>query len=434
MSVYAWEEAHLVRAAQMYENKTGITVNIENNYDKSGIESVFNVYFFLEPYPDNSLYIEQALASLMTGSGADIYDVRYLEYQHLGKNGLLVDMSDWLENDVDLTDDIVFRDILLSEKTDDGVFAVPIDFSMRTMYAYGEDVPRLENKRMNWKEFFDEVAGLEIPTERFFGGLELSIFMERFNSRASFFVDEDGNNQNLDSEDMISLLEECREWAETGLCADSRYVDSYQARWASYGTNSVGYYNTIAEGLCTLPEEYTRISYGYYPNCYFAPMLYDGDPVVTDGNARYPEINYWTGRYGVNAGSPNAEAAQDFLRFLLSPETQEDMVYKEQLHLDRSGVHNGFLIPINRAAFRGMAERDLERVRTWDRELVIDIPARVEEAEEKVDQVAYIIIERPYYRTIIYETAKAFFLDEISAEEAARQMSDKVGLYLKEQG
>jgi hypothetical protein len=30
--------------------------------------------------------------------------------------------------------------------------------------------------------------------------------------------------------------------------------------------------------------------------------------------------------------------------------------------------------------------------------------------------------------------AKQFFLDQISAEEAARQMSDKVGLYLKERG
>jgi len=32
------------------------------------------------------------------------------------------------------------------------------------------------------------------------------------------------------------------------------------------------------------------------------------------------------------------------------------------------------------------------------------------------------------------EVAKQFFLDQITAEEAARQMADKVGLYLKEQG
>jgi hypothetical protein len=64
----------------------------------------------------------------------------------------------------------------------------------------------------------------------------------------------------------------------------------------------------------------------------------------------------------------------------------------------------------------------------------LDFPALISEAEGTVDQIAYIIIEKPYYRTIIREVAKQFFLDQISAEEAARQMSDKVSLYLKEQG
>jgi hypothetical protein len=63
----------------------------------------------------------------------------------------------------------------------------------------------------------------------------------------------------------------------------------------------------------------------------------------------------------------------------------------------------------------------------------MDIPALIIEAEKTIDQIAYIIIQKPYYRTIIREVAKQYFLDQISAEEAARQMSDKVGLYLKEQ-
>jgi ABC-type glycerol-3-phosphate transport system substrate-binding protein len=202
----------------------------------------------------------------------------------------------------------------------------------------------------------------------------------------------------------------------------------------------VGYYHTIAYALCTLPEDYSRISDNYYPGCFFAPMPSDGDPVITDGKERYPQRNADMGRYGVNAGSAHAEAAQDFLRFLLSEEGQEKMVFTEQDYVDRGANHNGFFIPINRAAFRGMAERDLERIQESLKEQippsdsVLEIGGLVKEAEGAIDEISYIITEKPYHRTIIFEAAKQFFLDQISAEEAARQMSDKVGLYLKEQG
>ena len=303
---------------------------------------------------------------------------------------------------------------------------------MSTLRTAAEDVPPLEDKRRTWKEFFDEVGELELSQDRAYASLDLYIFMNRFISRASYFIDEAGNSNNLDSGEMVSLLEECRAWAEMGLCADARDLEAYMNSSYAYSGNSVSYYYTIAEGLCTLPEEYSRVSDGYFPGGNFAPMPFDGDPVIVNGDARYPEIGTYTGRYGVNAGSSNTEAAQDFLKFLLSPEIQEEMVYKPML--DPKSIFNGFFLPVNRAAFRGMAERDLERVRTWNRELEMDIPALVKEAEERADQVAYIYIEKPYHRTIIFEAARDYFTGEISAEEAARQMSDKVSLYLKELG
>jgi len=132
----------------------------------------------------------------------------------------------------------------------------------------------------------------------------------------------------------------------------------------------------------------------------------------------------------VNAGSAKAEIAQDFLRFLLSEEAQGKMA-------SRDISLNGFMFPVNRAVFRSLVESDLERIQTsvntFDA-VEMDIPGLIKEAEEIVDQIAYIIYRKPYYQTIIREVAKEFFLDKISAEEAARQMSDKVGLYLKEQG
>ena len=337
-----------------------------------------------------------------------------------------------------VADDIVFRDILLSEKTEDGIFAVPLDFYISTLYArQGE--PLLEDRQMTWREFFDEISGLDLAKDHVYAGLELDVFMARFISRVSDFIDEAGNTEDLYSADMISILEECRDWRDMGLCADIRDTGSYLASSWAYVESPAGHYHSLAYALCTLPEDYSRISEGYYPGCRFAPMLYDGDPVITGGIERYPQKNEGMGRYGVNAGSPRAEAAQDFLRFLLSAEGQEKMVCTEQYYAE-SQHFNGFYIPLNRAEFRGMVGRDLDRIQESLKERippsdsVLVIDELVNEAEGAVDRIAYIITERPYYRTIIREAAKQFFLDEISAEDAARQMSDKVGLYLKEQG
>ena len=421
---------HLLTAARLYEFETGIKVNIENNY----IRPDYDNYDYLDPYPDTDIYTEQVLASLLTGTGADIYDVRYLDFQNLGRNGLLADMSVWLESDVNLTEDIVFRDILLSTKTENSVFAVPIDFMLSRLRAASSDEPPLPNKHMTWKEFFDVVGGSDYTKDRAYAGLDIYRFMDRFVSRASYFIDETGKTNNLDSAEMISLLEECREWAETGLCGDARDLDAYLNGSFSYSGVSVGYFNSIADMLCTLPDEYERVSEGYYAGCYTIPTPIDSDPIVTDGIERYPELhNYWTGLYGVNAGSPRAEAAQDFLRFLLSPEIQEEITHKPPppgSHI----THNGFYIPVNRAAFRNMMDRDLQRAQAHRRDLELDFPALMKEAEDNIDQIAYFITEKPYYRTIIYKVARQYFLDEISAEEAAKQMSDKVGLYLKELG
>jgi len=250
--------------------------------------------------------------------------------------------------------------------------------------------------------------------------------MNRFVSRASYFIDDAGNTGVFNSEEMLSLLEECKEWSDIGLCAKYGDPVTMTASWSYTMGSSVD----VAEFFSTPPEEYRKDN--YYR---FAPMPFDGNLVKTDEGELYPEIGWLIPFYGVNAGSERAETAQDFLRFLLTEEGQKSMMSMGMV------LDNGFAFPINRAVFRSMIERDLERikkdferVKTDTSTVEMDIPALINEAEETVGEVAYIIIEKPYYNTIIREVAKQFFLDQISAEEAAMQMSNKVGLYIKEQG
>jgi multiple sugar transport system substrate-binding protein len=438
MAVWHYYDKHLKDAAKLYEEKTGIIVNIQNNWiepefkdieivDSNGDSKIFRITFG----PDMSLDEQKTISALTTGSGADIYDVCFLDFEHLGRNGLLVDMGEWLENDAEFSDDKVFRNILLSGKTESGVFAVPIDFGFSKLYAFTKDEPLPPNKRMTWQEFMDEVSELDYTGEIAYSSTDLDIFMDRFVSRASYFIDEAGNTQSLYSKEMISLLEECRDWSDLGLCA--QYGD-FATGAASPSYAGMQCFDYTAEFFCTLPEEYIRNS------IYFAPIVSDRDVVKAEEKKLYPEDSIGRILYSVNAGSPKAEMAQDFLRFLLSEEAQDEMIDKKSgWFKERKGLG----LPINRAVFRGMIERDLERIQkdfdlsTYTIEL--DFLELISEAEETVDQVdqvdevAYFIRGNPKCITIIKEAAKEFFLDKITAEEAARRMSDRVGLYLKEQ-
>ena len=269
MSVFLWKDNHLKAAARLYEEKTGIKVNIQNNGNHDP-EDWDTTKFWLDPYQDTSLYSEQVINSLMTGSGSDIYDLTWVDFEQLGKNGLLVDLGDWLENDPELTDDIVFRNILLSGKTEYGVFTTPIDFYFRKLldvtFTTSADAQLLPNKRMTWQEFFDEGSGLDLTENRLYADFELNIFMERFIARVSDFIDESENKQNLYSDEMISILEECREWRDMGLCADSR---DHAAMFdhCLYSPIFINDYK-IAEMLCTLPEDYEPVYY------IVAPMIF----------------------------------------------------------------------------------------------------------------------------------------------------------------
>ena len=422
MAVWHYTDKFLQDAALLYEEKTGIKVNIENHYVTSDWDSDD---YRLDPYQNTIIYTEQTLTDLMARRGADIYYVNFLDFEQLGKNGLLLDMSDWLENDEELTNDVVFRDLILSGKTGEGVFALSTDFLINRLSATSGDEPILENKRRTWQEFFDEVSELEYTQDIVFGCSDLDLFMLRFYSRASYFIDESGNTQKLYSEEMISLLEECRDWRDMGFCWDFRDVPLFfnpddMSNLGSYTSAAGGNSgNKWAETFCTIPEEYRRPFYT------FAPMPFDGDAVHTDGNVRYPEIG-WVPLYSVNAGSLKAEAAQDFLKFLLTEECQREMLPKD--------LFTGFLLPVNRAVFRDLIEKDLDRIQKAITMVEMDIPGLIDEAEETVDEVAYFIRHKPYYHTIIRKVALQYFLDQITAEEAARQMSNKVGLYLKEQG
>jgi ABC-type glycerol-3-phosphate transport system substrate-binding protein len=344
-----------------------------------------------------------------------------MDFWQLGKNGLLSDMEGWLENDEELTDDIVFRDILLSGKSQNGIFAIPIEFTFTRLMATTSEEPLFENRqmmwdeRMTWQEFFEKVSEYGYMREIAVAEPDLEIFMDRFISRASYFIDETEKTQNLNSEEMISLLEECREWRDLGFCWDFRNPIAED--------ESISYATTVdsrrcSEMLCTLPEIYEP-TYRF-----FAPRPFDGDPVRVDGHDRYPETYYFAPLFGVNAGGPNVETAQDFLRFLLTEEAQNSIL-KSNLDI---------LFPINRAVFRSMVMSDLEFVQGMLSTVELDYPSLLKEAEDIVDDIAYCIIPKPYYRTIIRAVARDFFLDQITAEETARQMSDKVGLYLKEQG
>jgi len=333
----------------------------------------------------------------------------------------LYDLTEMVEEDPDLTQPKAFQNILLSAQTSEGLFAIPVNFYASAFCANSETYPKFENKRMTWKEFFDNSATLSLPY-RAWSDSDFGIFRNRFLDRSKELIDRENRTQNLNSSEMIALLKDSAAWRDAGLCSEIRDVNTLVTPGCYSGI--AAYWQNIAKVLCDLPNRTIE----YYPqkNIVMAPLISDSEnPADTD--VAFGDL------YGVNANSPNKDKAVQFLQYLLSPEMQKMLASSSDPEMP-GNYSDG--LAINREAFRQQVEDDLKAIQqeTPEEKVYDEKEKYISEAEDRLNQIDKVIIEQAYYEELIYETAREYFMDKITAEEAAQRMADKVGLYLKEQG
>ena len=387
ISLCQYEPDNIKTAAKRFELETGVKVNIQNSFDLSDGNDL-----------GRTKYGETALIELMSGTGADIYDVAGLDFQNLGTRKMLCNMKNWVEQTPELSDEKLFSNIFHLTEKDDALYAIPTGFYVYVLGA-SADAPDLGEQPITWEQFFERTK--DTPRNgSVFSNTDTYIFTSRFAVRESTFIDEKNKTQSLNSPEMVSLLKQCKQWSEEGLCSTS--MD------AGEGVTPTPLFTDIMlrHFACVLLRD---LPYNYPESINSIKKIY---PLPSDSEAGN-EANIST-LFAINAASKKQRTAWEFLKFLYSEDVQKYFVVE---------------FPVNRNAFNYFIEHGVRglNVEMKDKD-VEQVKADATKLVENIDSATY---QTPIH-TIIREIADDYFYNKISAEEAAKKMADKVGLYLKE--
>ena len=391
IEVIDYSSTFYINAAQKFEEETGIKVNVINNYNQA--------QFIQE---ELSADIERIQAELMAGKGADIYANTYLDYNKLGKNNHICNLADWIAQDPYFSDDTYYMNIINSEIDDGKLYSIP-SFMMFNALGTTIEAPELGEKNLNWEEFFELTSEIK-RSGVLYGLTDYEIFRRRFRDRADIFIDEPHKKQNLNSPEMVELLEQCKRWSSDGLCIKLSSEDQSLVYKSAFFLEYGG-------GI----ELLTNIRFDS-PYMEGEPYLYD-IPNDSGNNDKANKI-FTIDLICINAASPYKGTAWKFVKFLLSEEIQ------------LTSIHT----PINRKAAKIDIERTLTETIEYSK-LNIDTDQAIRETQATLDAIDELpsIYQTDIEIIVFNKNAKRFFNNEISAEEAAKSMAAAVDLYFKEQ-
>lgn len=367
-------------AAEHFEEKTGIKVNVLDEYN------IYNDFNAME---------QKYATELMAGKGPDIY-MMLSYYDSYGAQGLLVDVLPWLIQDPELNDENFYTSFVRGMQSNDAIYAVPLSFVYVTLRLHpGAIVP--SKTKYTWAEFFEMTKDLPrsgVVVNEF----DTTIFRFIFSDNFSKYVDLEAKTHHLDSPEMRTLLEQIYQWRDKGYINSSIVgpgQTDFEPLYETYSSNSV-------LSLCkTMPD---------------VPNVTQVIPIPIENDETIPSTNWeW---YSINAASPYKRTAYEFIKFMLTDEEAQHRV-------------TGF--PLKKSVLEEKARSQMEEMSA--RGADIDV-ARL--TEQVLDRAA--LLKPPLLTTgivedineIVYEYCDSFFKGEISMDSAVKQMSDKVGLLFKE--
>lgn len=386
-------------AARRFEELTGVKVNVINHY--SAEQTIDDKDY---------AYLDRIPGELMAGKGADIYTDINLDFTKIGRQGYLCNLAEWIAADPDFSDKTYYMNILESGFDKGDVYSFPLTMTFQALETDVE-IPELDGKNLNWEECIELIKGIN-RNGVLFGLTDQQIFMRRFKERYESFVDNENKTQNLNTPELIQLLEQSKTWSKQGLCISYNEDNNASVFLNSYIKVIGGGIDLLTNSAMANTTEATVIN-GEMVYSTGGNYFYDipSDSGISDKSNKVLESDCIC----VNASSPHKGTAWKFVKFLLSENIQA----------------TSYLFPINRKA-AAVHIRKTFNLEFSDKSNNAD--EVIKEAETLLDAINEIPNRtKTDLEKIISNEAVRYFTNEISAEAAAKNMADAVALYLKEQ-
>lgn len=344
----------------------------------------------------------QLQAAIISGHGPDIVDLYGLEnYISYAEKGYLEDLEPYLLKE-DISDDILWQVQDLYRVEGKVCMLVP-HFTVRGLAVNPEYAKGMESWNFEtFKELAELARGEKLIVE---GGNAGSIFVELFVGMQGEFIDWKRKEAYFDTPQFVSFLELCKKYEGKSLVKNGVSYDSDEF---------VDMVLLKRLGLST-PMGYAELHAYYGENA-----LPYGYPVA-DGQVLL--VNNDVDACGILVSSGNKEGAWEFLRTLLVEDYQEQMTGYRSAWSIRESCWYSMWDSYKSSTVLGFNNVMLAPPTDEDVELFADV---ILNGNLSANLMSYKIEE------VVTEEAGAYFDGDISAEEAASRIQNRVQLMLEE--
>ncbi|MDR1687769.1 MAG: extracellular solute-binding protein [Clostridiales bacterium] len=400
-------------------------------------------------------YVNRVTTDIMGGKGADIYAMDELPYYKYAQSGSLEDMRYFMEADPEFDTANYRTNILEGARFRGGQYMLPLDFHFSLMLfdkeKAGEEAAaklRAKNEFTYWEmtdivkeRFAADESGAKIMDILFMDDLTRIMFNDLMLLNMPNYVNREDNTVNFADGKFAEFLTKFKEQADNNYFK-SKLTEGEGNTIAGYENpnNQIGYYfkNMLSYEIkyIFLHDAMTAIGKPEIYSYFIKPNDEKLGVMVNDNGQGAFEVY---ASFAMNSNSANKKLAWEFMKFLLGEEMQTSIRLLG--------------IPVNKTAYERFAKQYITEfpniiMGETENEYSADGFIEIEEDKEALQgalaqykQYMEEIIPKLTYSELrgdgtfsemISEEAFAFFNGEKTAEEAAQELQNKIGLYLNE--
>lgn len=439
-------KSFLEDAAKLFEEKyPGTTVNIESfsampevKTSEQGDKKMTMVQIQDDPQ-GRADYISKVGTALMSGEGADILAIDVLPIQKYIESGQLENLSAYMDAAPDFNRADYLENILDATQYKGGTWFLPMDYTFN-YYAYDTTlIPGASVFGMGSAFTIEQL--MDIAESSFDGSSNIfnrpdyvsgprpdmwSLLLEE---NYTSFVDIENKAANFDDGSFVALLESVKQYSEQG------YIPKGATGGADAGTMMQKSGEDTTDRFFFKPQNAVNLISLFTRNLgmRMTAMAEGGTMAIGDddeiagiaagANGSVPFT--YNQAYGINSNSKNKETAWAFLSFLLS----EEMQLNTNLRPTAMPISNSarekkmetMLTSMMGERGKSLSEAQLEAIMKYN-----------EAVKQLSRQINAYIFEDTIINDMISAEVQYFFDGSKTADEVAKMLQNKVGLYLSE--
>lgn len=393
-------------------------------------------------------YINKMSTQLMSGGGADILAIDILPYYKYAENGLLEDLSNYINIDTDFDVDDYSQNILEATKYKGGQYILPMDYNFEILtydssYMNDDQEQYFEdNNTLNYRDLIE--VGSEVLEDNdiklfgLFGGIEAmpNLFTTLGGLNFSKFVDLETGKVDFTSGSFEQLLEDVKSYEEQGFLMEGMIERD----------------STGEPGGRIMMQGNRETTLFDISNSMILPRLFyreENRDIMISGSGAIDEnteiggiltnddnqVNFeFSQAYGINSNSQNKKLAWEFLKFLASEEQQKSLELRGY-PINNDALEEKLKENILGNMFRRLMDEE-ETTNNDPVELTEEQQIAYEKLKEAVDKYSkelnnYVITDEVITSMIMSEV-REFFNGSKSATEVSNALQSKVELYVNE--